>query len=177
VILTDIQSVQGGVYTVGLTNIAGSATSAAAFVSVISPVPRRIVPALLLAGEAGDQLAVESCVTIAEPPAWKILETVTLTDTTQWYFDVTAPSAQGFYRARQVNGSGAAPALGLQRVPAITLTGPVGSVARLDYINQFGPSDAWVTLATVALTNASQLYFDTSTIHQPPRLYRLVVTP
>jgi hypothetical protein len=58
-ILTDIQSVQGGVYTVGITNIAGSATSAAAFVSVISPVPRRIVAALLLAGQAGDQLAVE----------------------------------------------------------------------------------------------------------------------
>jgi len=29
----------------------------------------------------------------------------------------------------------------------------------------------------VVLTNTSQLYFDTSTIGQPPRLYRLVPVP
>jgi len=41
-------------------------------------------------------------------------------------------------------------------------------------IDQFGPIDAWFTLATVTLTNTSQLYFDTSAWQQPPRLYRLV---
>ena len=50
----------------------------------------------------------------------------------------------------------------LHLVPAITLTGTVGSSVRLDYINQFGPIDAWVTLDTVTLTNTSQLYFDVS---------------
>ena len=49
-------------------------------------------------------------------------------------------------------------------VPAITLTGNIGDKVRLDYINQFGPTDAWVTLDTVTLTNASQLYFDVSAI-------------
>jgi hypothetical protein len=48
---------------------------------------------------------------------------------------------------------------------------------RLDYINQYGPIDAWITLATVALTNTSQLYFDVSAPSQPPRLYRLVQVP
>jgi hypothetical protein len=48
---------------------------------------------------------------------------------------------------------------------------------RLDYINPFGPTDAWVTLATVALSNTSQLYFDTSARGQPERLYRLVPLP
>ena len=34
-----------------------------------------------------------------------------------------------------------------------------------------------VTLATVPLTNTSQLYFDTSAPGQPPRLYRVVQMP
>ena len=32
-------------------------------------------------------------------------------------------------------------------------------------------------LATVTLTDTSQLYFDTSSIGQPPRLWRLVPVP
>jgi hypothetical protein len=62
-------------------------------------------------------------------------------------------------------------------VPAITLTGSVGGSVRLDYINQFGPIDAWVTLDTVTLTNTSQLYFDVSALGQPQRLYRLIQVP
>jgi hypothetical protein len=62
-------------------------------------------------------------------------------------------------------------------VPAITLTGNPGDSVRLDYINQFGPIDAWVTLNTVTLTNTSQLYFDVSAPGQPQRLYRLVQVP
>jgi hypothetical protein len=49
-----------------------------------------------------------------------------------------------------------------------------GRGLRLDCINQFGPTDAWVTLDTVMLTNTSQLYFDVSAPGQPPRLYRLL---
>jgi len=45
------------------------------------------------------------------------------------------------------------------------------------YINQFGPTNAWVTLATVTLTNATQPYFDLTTWRQPARLYRLVAVP
>jgi hypothetical protein len=62
-------------------------------------------------------------------------------------------------------------------VPAITLTGAIGSLVRIDYINQFGPVDAWVTLDTVTLTSGPQLYFDTSSIGQPARLYRIVPLP
>ena len=67
--------------------------------------------------------------------------------------------------------------LDLHMVPAITLTGNIGDSLRLDYINQFGPIDAWVTLDTVTLTNTPQLYFDTSSIGQPPRLWRIVPVP
>jgi hypothetical protein len=47
----------------------------------------------------------------------------------------------------------------------------------VDYINQVGPIDAWVALATVTLTNTSQLYFDTSAPGRPDRLYRVVQVP
>jgi hypothetical protein len=67
--------------------------------------------------------------------------------------------------------------LNLNFVPAITLTGNIGDSIRLDCINQFGPTDAWVTLDTVTFTNTSQLYFDVSSIGQPPRLYRIVPVP
>ena len=62
-------------------------------------------------------------------------------------------------------------------VPAITLTGNIGDKLRLDCINQIGPTDAWLTLDTVTLTNTSQLYFDASSIGQPPRLYRITPVP
>jgi hypothetical protein len=62
-------------------------------------------------------------------------------------------------------------------VPAITMTGPVGSSVRVDYINQVGPTDAWEALDTVTLSNASQLYFDVSAPGQPQRLYRLDQVP
>ena len=62
-------------------------------------------------------------------------------------------------------------------IPAITVTGNVGDSVQVDCINLLGPTDAWVTLATVTLTNTSQLYFDLSALGQPPRLYRLMQLP
>jgi len=62
-------------------------------------------------------------------------------------------------------------------VSAITLTGNIGDTAQLDYINQFGPTNALVTLATVTLTNTSQLYLDVSSIGQQGRLYQIVPVP
>jgi hypothetical protein len=60
------------------------------------------------------------------------------------------------------------------RAPA---TGAIGSSVRIDYINQFGPTNAWVTLDTVTLTSSPQLYFDLTMFRQPTRLYRLVAVP
>jgi hypothetical protein len=89
---------------------------------------------------------------------------------------ISAPP-QWFYRAWQANAQNPPSTLELHIVPALTLTGTVGSSLRVDYINQFGPTDAWVNLATVTLTNISQLYFDTSSIGQPPRLWRILPAP
>jgi hypothetical protein len=84
---------------------------------------------------------------------------------------------QRYYGAWQTKTPGVIPSLDLHSVPAITLTGNIGGSVRVDYINQFGPIDAWVTLDTVTLTNTSQLYFDVSAPGQPQRLYRLVPLP
>jgi hypothetical protein len=111
-------------------------------------------------------------------PSWTPLGSVSLTGTPQYCFDVTLPlPPQRFYRAWQAGTLGVRPSLDLHLVPAITLTGTIGHAVRLDYINQFGPIDAWVTLATVPLTSESQLYFDISAPGQPQRLYRLVPSP
>ena len=59
----------------------------------------------------------------------------------------------------------------------VNTDGSVGSSVRIDYINQLGLTNAWVTLDTVVLTNAPQLYFDVTAFRQPTRLYRLVLLP
>jgi hypothetical protein len=146
--------------------------------SVIPPVERRMVPGLVLLGQPGSLLNLENADTLGLSPSWVNFDGVTLTNSSQWYFDLSTPlPAQRFYRASQTGGSSVIPALDLKMVPALTVTGSVGSSVRVDYMNQFGPTDAWVALDTVMLTNASQLYFDVSAPGQPPRLYRLVQVP
>jgi hypothetical protein len=158
-----------------LTDSAGSVTSAPALLSVIAPVPRRMVPALTLRGPTGTSLNLDSHEDLDPSGAWTPFDTVSLTSTSQWYFDVRTPlPPQGFYRTWTTDPLNPAHPLDLHMVPAITLTGNIGDTLRVDCINQFGPTDAWVTLDTVTLTNTSQLYFDTSSIGQPPRLWRIV---
>jgi hypothetical protein len=176
--LTNLQSFQSGTYTVVVTNIAGAVTSAPAMLSMIPSVERRLVPGLSLLGQAGSLLNLEQTDTLNPSPAWVTFDSVLLTNTSQWYFDVSTPlPPRRFYRAWQAGGHSVMPTLDLKMVPALTLTGSAGSSVRLDYINQFGPIDAWLALDTVMLTNTSQLYFDVSAPGQPPRLYRLVQVP
>ena len=69
------------------------------------------------------------------------------------------------------------PLLDLGLATEIPLTGALGSSLRIDCINAIGPTDAWVTQATVKLTNSPQLYFDLTAFRQAARLYRLVPMP
>ena len=176
--LTNIQLAQAGVYTVVVTNALGAVTSAPAFLNVIPPVERRLVPGIGLTGQVGMPLNLEYADALAPGPDWLPLATAPLASAPQFYFDLSVPlPPQRFYHAWQPSPSSVAPALNLHMVPALTLTGAVGSSVRVDCINQFGPTDAWVTLATVTLTNTSQLFFDLSAIGQPPRLWRLMPVP
>jgi hypothetical protein len=89
-------------------------------------------------------------------------------------FFLTEPMApQRFYRGRHSGSPRSELHLDIALVPALRLEGTVGSLVRVDCINAIGPTDAWVTLDTVTLTNTTQLCFDTSAPGHPQRLYRL----
>ena len=106
------------------------------------------------------------------------LDNLILTNPPQFWFDIAEPlPSQRFYRTQVTGDPIMVQILDLYMVPAITLTGNAGDALRLDYINTIGPTDAWVNLDTVTLTNTSQLYFDISAPGQPRRLYRIVPAP
>jgi hypothetical protein len=121
----------------------------------------------------------------------------------QWYFsgtnliagatnrwltlDNVATTEAGAYSVRVINNEGSVtsdlmvlsviPSLDVKMVPGIVLNGGVGDTFRIDYISAVGPTNAWMTLDTVTMTNNSQWYFDISAIGQPARYYRIVQVP
>lgn len=169
---------QTGPYTVVITNIAGVLTSAPAMLSVIPVVDRGIVPALTVTGPAGSTFHLDYTEDLGPSASWLPLAKMTISEGPLTYIDPTFPiRARRFYHAWQPPSPGSSGLLNLTQVPAIRLHGDVGSIMRLDYIEQYGPTQAWFTLATIALTNTSELYFDTSAIGQPARLWRIVPVP
>ncbi len=176
--LGSVQFSHAGTYTVVITNVCGSITSAPALLNVIEAVEQRPVPGVKLMGDSGSPLNVDYANALGGAPTWLPLGSTTLASTSQYYFDLSDPlPPQRFYRAWQTGAPGVVPSLDPHMVPAITLTGSIGSSVRVEAINQFGSTNAWFTLDTVTLTNTSQLYFDTSAWRQAQRLYRLVPFP
>jgi uncharacterized delta-60 repeat protein len=177
--LTNLQSTQSGGYTVVVTNVVSAVTSSPAMLNVIPAVQRRPVPAISVMGETGSSLSVQYSDSPASASSWQALDTMTLTLPPQYWFDLSTPlPPQRFYRLSQTGTPAVLPSFKLAfMVPAITVTGNIGNSFRLDYINAIGPTNAWVTLSTVALTNTSQLYFDVTAPGQPKRFYRVVQIP
>jgi hypothetical protein len=173
-ILTNLLLSESGTYTVIVINMFGAVTSAPVMLNVIAPVVHRLVPGVNLIAPVGTFWGLDYRDNLGPTANWETMAVMSLTNASQFYFDLSAPlPPQRFYRAWQSGTPSMRPSLDLHLVPAITLTGNIGHSVRLDYINQFGPTDAWVTLDIVMLTNTSQLYFDTSSIGQPARLYRV----
>ena len=177
--LPDIQAAQGGGYTAVVTDRFGSAlTSNPAMLSVIPPLPRETIPALKFTGGVGTVLQLKYASALGPNALWQDLDTVTLTTTPQFYPELATPLPScRFYRATQITVPGMPQNLEEGLATKVTLTGVVGGKVRVDYINQFGPTDAWQTLDTAVMTNTSQPYFDFTMFHQPARLYRLVQVP
>jgi parallel beta-helix repeat protein len=176
--LADAQAAQIGTYTVVVSNAYGAVTSAPALLNVIPAVPRRTVAAVYLTGDLGTLLHLDYADTVAPAPAWQALTTLTLTNPPQLWLDLTDPMpATRFYRVWQADTPSVLPVLDLELATELTLTGTPGTNLRVDYINRFGPVDAWVALATVTLTSPNQIYVDLTMFRQPPRLYRLVRVP
>ena len=178
VTLTNAQFSQSGAYSVIVSNSFGCITSPPALLNVIPPVQRRVVPALVLNSQPGSAVNLDFTPTLRPVPQWTTFQSVPINQAPQWYFDISTPLPPlGFYRAWHTNAASPPPVLNLNMVPALTLTGAIGNSVRIDCISQYGPIDAWTNLATVTLTNTSQIYFDTSSIGQPPRLWRVVPMP
>lgn len=68
------------------------------------------------------------------------------------------------------------PSLNIYMVPGISINATVGTTNELQYEDVFGPTNAWLNLTNVVITNNPQWYFDTSAIGQPQRFYQLVHT-
>lgn len=177
-VLTDLLLSESGTYTVVVTNVFGAVTSAPVMVNVIAPVVHRLVSGVKLIAPVGTFWGLDYRDDLGPTANRETMAVMSLTNASQFYFDLSALLApQRFYRAWQSGTPSMRPSLDLHLVPAITLTGNIGQSVRVDYINQFGPTDAWVTLDILTLTNTSQLYFDISAHGQPPRLYRVVPSP
>jgi len=175
--LSNIQPTQAGAYSVHVVSTAyGETFSPQVWVSVIPAVERSTFPVLQLTGDLGSTLHLSYSDVLGPGAVWRPLDTVTLTNSPQPYFDPSEPPLDHrFYRASQTNLPNVLPALQQSGfVTQITLTGVVGGTVRIDYINAVGPTNDWVTLNTVVLTNTPQLYFDLSMFGRPPRLYRVV---
>jgi hypothetical protein len=176
--LPNVRPSQAGTYTVVATNHFGSVTSAPAVLSVIPPVPRSVVPAINLTGKVGGRLALSYANTLGPGANWQSLDVVALGSTSQIYLDLSAPlPPERFYRAWQTNVASVNPSMQMSLATEIPLAGVVGTKVRIDFIQAVGPTDAWVTLDTVTLTNTIQPYFDVTMFQQPTRLYRIVPVP
>ena len=173
--LANVQPAQAGAYTVVITDALRAVTSAPALLSIVPPVQKTVVPALSLTGSTGSLLHLQYADSLPAPQ-WSSLADVTLVGGPQFYFDLGEPMpAQRFYRTWQTGGP--QPVLDASMATQISLTGAIGSSVGVDYINQFGATDAWVTLDTVTLTNTTQFYYDLTAFRQPSRLYRIVPLP
>ncbi len=176
--IASVQTSNTGVYTVVVTNYFGAVTSTPAVVNVIPVVERRPVPFLTLTADPGTTLQLECAEGGCSGTKWTSMDTLTLATGAAEYFDLSSPlPAARYYRAWHATPGAPPPALDLDYVPAITLSGQPGNKLRLDFINAIGPVDAWSSLATLTLTNSTQLYFDTTVLGQPSRLYRIVPVP
>jgi hypothetical protein len=176
--LAGVQPENTGTYTLVVSNANGGVASAAAVLNVITPVPRRLVPAVSLTAQPGTTLGLDCSDAIGGGAHWTTLATMTATNSPQSYYDISDPlPPRRFYRVWKTGTPGGTPAMALNFVNGITLTGTVGSNLRLDCINAIGPTNAWVTIETVTLTNTSQLYLDSSILGQSGRLYRIMPVP
>jgi hypothetical protein len=167
-----ILSQNGNQYFAIVSNPWGMAMSSTVTLNVVPII--RMVPGLSIAGQPGMTLDIARSEALGRQASWNTWQSVPLTKPQQWLFDISGPGSQEFYRFVAIPDSGPTPMLDLQLVPAITLTGLLGSQMQIDYLTQSEATNLWVELATVTLTNALQFYFDTTAIRQPPRVYRVL---
>jgi len=84
------QTFHSGAYSVTVSNAAGDTVSVPAMLSVLPGLTVTMVPAISLAGTVGLSYRIEYVNAVGPVGDWKELATVTVTNTGQFYFDVSA---------------------------------------------------------------------------------------
>jgi hypothetical protein len=108
--LTNLQYSQSGAYSLIVTNSYGSLTSSPVMLSIIPPVPKKVVPALKMTGDVGSFLHLICANTLGPGVTWQELDTLTLSATQPFYCDLTLPSPTSrFYRVWQTNAPSVRP--------------------------------------------------------------------
>ncbi len=166
-----------GIYSVIITNGFGAATSTPAALNIILPFSQSAVPAINVMGQTGAVINLDYLATLTSPANWNPLTSVSLTSTSQYYFDLSTPLPPGrFYRAWTTGAAATVPALLLNITQSVTLTGNVGDRLLLQNFDAGTPTN-WTSLATITLTNTTQTYFDLSSVGHPGRMYQVVPAP
>jgi len=175
---TSVQFYHAGSYTVVVSNCFGSVTSPPAILQVIPRVEHRLAPIITLRGEPGSPLRLEGSEGFTSDSSWSFLKMLTPAADTAEFIDLDFPLAGSrYYRAWQGAPSRLISTLSLGMIPALTLRGSLNDRVRIDCIEEIGPTDAWTTLTTLTLTNASQLFLDRTALGRRPRLYRIELVP
>ncbi len=98
-LLSNVQPSDSGTYWVEVSNQAGTTPSASAYLNVGSSLEAQIVPRLTMLGVIGANYRVEAIDAIGPTNAWKLLDTITITNNPQFYYDDQAIGRpQQFYR-------------------------------------------------------------------------------
>jgi len=64
--------------------------------------------------------------------------------------------------------------LSLKMVPQLTVYGAVGSTTQVQWVNEFGDTNAWTILTNVVLTSNPMVFYDTILPSGPKRFYRAI---
>ena len=111
----------------------GAVTSSPAMLQVIAAVERRPVPGIKVMGQPGSLWNVDYADSLSPAPNWTRSVPSAWVARRQYYFDLTQPlPAPAVLPGVADHDPAVLPILDLHMVPAITLTGTVGSSVRVD---------------------------------------------
>jgi hypothetical protein len=88
--LRTLSADEAGSYTVVVSNNSGSVTSQLALLGVLPGLDIRMIPGILISGTVGKSYRIDFINAVGSTNGWTTLSTVTLTNSPEYYFDVSA---------------------------------------------------------------------------------------
>lgn len=173
-ILENVRRSASGAYGVLVSNLCGVTSSAPATASVTVGMNQGSLPVVVLPpGPHGTNLCLEYRDTLSPTSAWTLWTNVPAGNAEQ-YCPVPLPmtAACRLYRLTSTTLR-----VGIKTAPTVVVMGDVGDSIRVEYQTPFAFGTNWTHLATVTLTNFSQIIFDPEAITVSNRIYRVQQLP